>query len=619
MCGITGYIGNNLKFQDFKDATNRQKHRGPDSTGYFSVNTCGVNVLMGHNRLAIVDLDERSAQPFKDGENRGILVYNGEVYNYDSLFGSHLKSHSQFRATTSDTEVVLMMLNQYGVESVKLFNGMFAFGYYDIKNKIISLVRDRFGVKPLYYIKTEKDFYYSSELHFVQKFSQRVISPASLQQFICYGYTSSENSFYDDINQVPPGGVLEYNLATKEIKVRRFWNSNLIPQKKELIGYQEYKSEIHRLLIKSIQSRLKSDVEVGVFLSGGIDSSLVAAIAKNHSSQRFKTFTIGFDEKSVNELPYAKIISNHLKVDNISRILTNEELINAIDPVLDIFGEPFGDSSAIPTYYSAKLAADNGVKVVLGADGGDEVFAGYSKYQMYNFIITNQKFLSLFSKFLNFLPQLQKSFNGNNKLAKLYELIDQSTTSGVLSLLESRLPFQDLKLLMKGNVILASHYKEVGEKNFADNKLSFIQIHDVINYLVGDILQKVDRVTMHNSIEGREPFLDHELYTFSMKYGHIHNYRSGCLKFVLKDILSDYLPRSLFDRRKQGFGIPLASIAKKHLGLRTLDLVKNDNKINSILNRESVLLFIENYLNKNKHSPSLIYNLYSLYRWGRNA
>ena len=395
MCGISGYVGFDLNTNDFKDASQLQNHRGPDFNGIYEYKNSDYRILLGHNRLAIIDIDERSNQPFVDSNNKFIIVFNGEVYNFKFLLKKYIKPKNIPIRTSSDTEVVMLLIKHYGISIISEFKGMFSFAIFDkISNKLF-IVRDRMGVKPLHFHFLRNQLFFSSEIKFIKKFTDNELNINSLNSFLQLGYTPRNQSIYQKINKVSPGSYIEYDLITNKFKSVKYWSPINSEFKYGEMSYTEYRKNIKELLYKSVEYRLISDVPVGVFLSGGVDSSLVTAMAKKIIPGDLKTFTIGFEDSKFNEATYAKEIANYIGTNHYEKILSRNDIISVIDKLPRMYDEPFGDSSAIPTFLVSKLAAENGVKVVLSADGGDEFFFGYSKYTRYLQLI---KYYKLFSK-----------------------------------------------------------------------------------------------------------------------------------------------------------------------------------------------------------------------------
>ena len=558
MCGIAGFIGRDKGIITLMlDIIN---HRGPDDRGIF----IDDNVTFGHVRLSILDLTSYGHQPMEF--DNLVIVFNGEVYNFKEIRES-LKEYDFF--SNSDTEVVLKAFHKWGVSAVDRFRGMFAFCIYDRKNKKLFLFRDRVGVKPLYYYFDGKNFAFASEVRAIKKYKDKLkINKNALCEFFQYGYIFDEISIYKDVKKVKPGHFLEVDLEKLKIKENEYWS--ILPFFETQFNKREEKlvDELEELLVDAFSLRMVSDAPVGVFLSGGVDSSIVSAILQKHIGD-IKTFTIGFRENKYNEAPYAKAVAEYLGTHHIEKYLSVDKAKEILKNFVKIYDEPFGDSSGIPTFLVSRVAKENGVKVVLSADGGDEIFCGYRRYweilKRYKIInkVPFRKILNLFLKGDSYRIKHLKSLLNNFSFEEFYNLMVKSSKG-----------FEVKKLLGCDKSYYLNSF-EIGEKL---NPMQGMMLWDLYRYLPDDILVKVDRATMSNSIEGREPMLDHRIIEFMARVPFEFKYKNGESKYLLKKVLERYLPKELIYRPKQGFGIPVFEWFSKDLRVMFDEYFKEDDE-----------------------------------------
>ena len=392
MCGICGFI--NFNDHDTSNDLNKMMsniaHRGPDTSGVFSSNELKLN--LGHQRLSILDLTEKGNQPMFSSNKSLIIIFNGEIYNHTQLKEKFFPT-SKIWKSTSDTEVLLECIQLIGLEKTLLnLDGMFAFALYDFLNKNIYLARDRFGEKPLYYTNNEKILYFASELNSLKNIGSinKTLDINSIQHLLNFSYIPKNKSIYREINQIEPGVCLKFSIKNEKVSsyekihywntVEEIYSAINSPYKDEKIATQEVEDQ----LVSTINSRLVSDVEVGTFFSGGIDSTLVTCIASNSIQSKLKSYTIGFHDSQYDETDYAKKIASSLNIQLKDRKINDNDIIEIIPKLNDIYSEPFADSSQIPTYFLSKLTYEDGIKVVLTGDGGDEFFGGYNRYFLTN-------------------------------------------------------------------------------------------------------------------------------------------------------------------------------------------------------------------------------------------
>lgn len=557
MCGIAGFYSNQKKFTltDLTRITAAIKHRGPDAEGLYMNEVCGL----GHRRLSILDLSSHANQPMHSQNDRYVIVFNGEVYNFKEIAQSLQLS----TLTTSDTEVILEAFSLKGVDSIQRFNGMFSLAIYDKWQKELYLLRDRIGIKPLFYFWDGHDFAFASELKALVSLLpiSQLINQSAIDHFLHLGYIPAPLTIYKNIYKLPAGKWLK--VSKSGLEEHAFWQS--ADHILSTITQDETKAtrQLDELMRNAVRYQLVSDVPLGVFLSGGIDSSLVAALAVQESPSKVKTFSIGFEESSWNESQYARAVANHLQTEHHEFMVKADDAKGLVDTMLDIYDEPYADSSAIPTMLVSKLAREY-VTVALCGDGGDELFFGYGMYQWAQ-RLSNPR-LGLLKKSLSNLlkfgkaPRYQKAsamfdFPGKVDHVALNSHIF-SQEQGYFSEKEIR-NLRTVKVPgeLYGNLPQAGYQKKELKRDLTPMERQ--ALFDLQYYLPDELLVKVDRATMLFGLEARVPFLDHRVVEFALNLSPDLKYRNGISKYLLKKVLYQYVPASLFDRPKRGFSIPL--------------------------------------------------------------
>ncbi|MGA1847655.1 asparagine synthase (glutamine-hydrolyzing) [Deferribacter abyssi] len=559
MCGIVGFIDFNKRsdYKILKNMTDVLYQRGPDDSGYSFYRLGDCNIGLGHRRLSILDLSSHGRQPMKF-ENLEI-VYNGEVYNFKEI-RVELEKYGYSFESNSDTEVILKAYHKWKIDAVHKFNGMFAIAIFDRKKDEIILIRDRAGVKPLYYYHKDGLFMFASELKSFHQnpYFKKSINQESLVKYLQFGYIPQPLSIFQNVYKLEAGYYLTLKIVSGRLKNEKYWDIDDFYQKNKLnISFDEAKEEVEKLLIKAFKYRMISDVPVGVFLSGGYDSSAVAAILQKHSSQKIKTFTIGFKEEKYNEAIYAKQVAQHLGTDHYEHYLSQKDALKILPRLPEIYDEPFGDSSAIPTIMVSEFAKQY-VTVSLSADGGDELFSGYPSYKntydLYNKFHKFRMFnsLNVLDKIINpfQISKYLKIYNLEGKFYKFCELLKNSNSPSKFYETNTKY-FYDVEIEKLLNLKLSS--KETFFENSIDNMLSY----SFKTYLNDDILTKVDRATMSVSLEGREPMLDFNLIEFVAQLPVEYKQKGNQTKYILKEIVHKYIPKELMERPKMGFSIPL--------------------------------------------------------------
>ena len=567
MCGISGFcdFSKKLNNQNLISMTDVLHHRGPNDSGYNFHQNSYATIGLGHRRLSILDLSKHGHQPMKYQSLE--IVFNGEVYNFKEIRSELEKFDYKFESD-SDTEVILKAYHKWGISAVARFNGMFAISIYDKKINKIIFIRDRAGVKPLYYHYQNNLFLFSSELKSFYTLSdfKKDIDLTALQEYLKYGYIPQPLSIFKDTYKLEAGKYLELDLDTKEININTYWDVNFFYEKDKLnISFSEALDETELLLKKSFEYRMISDVPVGVFLSGGYDSSAVTAILQANGQKKIKTFTIGFEEKKYNEAKYAKQVATHLGTEHFEHYLSQKDALEILPTLPDIYDEPFGDSSAIPTIMVSQFAKKH-VSVALSADGGDELFSGYpsyiNTYNLYEKFNQFRKFHSLgnIDKIINpyQISKYLKIYNLEGKFYKFCELLKNSAKPSKFYDTNSKY-FYDTEI----NQLI--NQKSVSLHSYMENSIDNMLLHSFKTYLNDDILTKVDRASMSVSLEGREPLLDYNLVEFVAQLPIEYKQNKFETKYLLKEIVHKYIPKEMMDRKKMGFSIPIFEWFKDEL------------------------------------------------------
>jgi asparagine synthase (glutamine-hydrolysing) len=627
MCGIAGFYCKKDHFSenDLVKMTNRLAHRGPDASGFYYNQTIG----MGHRRLSILDLSERANQPMHSFNNRYVIVYNGEVYNFKSIAASiQIKNTDglpvKFK-TSSDTEIILELFVLHGREFVHQLNGMFAIAIYDKLSNELHLFRDRIGIKPLFYYWDENNFAFASEIKSLLELKQidRSINRNAIVEFLNLGMITAPSSIYKNIYKMEPGSYI--NISASGLHSYKYWTpatkineSSFKDEKQELVIISD-------LLTSSVQYQLLSDVPIGIFLSGGIDSSLITALATQQSGTKVKTFSIGFEENRFNESPYAKSVANFLKTDHYEFTVSYKEAINQIELLDEIYDEPFADSSAIPTLLISKLAK-NHVSVTLSGEGGDELFLGYGFYKWAK---------RLNNPGINFAsPLIQKilSYSSNSRLQRVSTMFEKKeykyVNSHIVSQEQNYFNTTEIESLISPEFKNAYHTylgdllsMNLIHKNNNGRKLDPMErqvLFDLSYYLPDDLLTKVDRASMNYSLETRVPYLDHRIIEQAINISTSLKLRNKTSKYILKQILYQYIPQSLFNRPKQGFSIPLAqwlSAEMKYL----IDEYLNPESLarTNVFNAGYTKILVQRFLSGEEYLYNRIWLMIVLQKWMR--
>ncbi|MBM3467960.1 MAG: asparagine synthase (glutamine-hydrolyzing) [Alphaproteobacteria bacterium] len=587
MCGVAGFW--DIKTQNTKEnnlsivleMTNQLKERGPDAFGIWSDEH--EKVFLGHRRLSIIDLTELGAQPMISHTKRFVISYNGEVFNAAELAEELKENGVSFRGH-SDTEVVLAACEVWGIEKAcKKFNGMFAFSLWDEKERKLYLVRDRIGVKPFYWSVQNNIVFFGSQLKALIKHPQfhTKISLEALSIYFKFNYITAPHTIYQNVYKVKPGYIVTID-SHLNITETPFWqmsdfisrsNPTGTPNEMNLID------ELETLLEDSVRKRMISDVPIGAFLSGGIDSSLVVALMQKLSHKPVKTFSIGFEESAYNEAAYAKEVAKHLQTDHFELYVSSKQALDIIPNLTNFYDEPFADTSQIPTYLVSRLAREQ-VTVCLSGDGGDELFCGYDRYQIARKLYPIYQFLPsiikiIFAKGIRNITLNQwqkivscfpKKFQYAQIAEKGYKLSDTLNARTPVDFFQSFVSVWDnpSDLLLTNRNTPTNIYSSEIISSFK-SPLDLMAYFDTKTFLPECVLTKVDRASMALSLEVRTPLLDYRVAEFSSKVPINYKVRDGKTKAPLRKILKKYIPNHLIERPKMGFSVPIGEWLKGDL------------------------------------------------------
>lgn len=554
MCGIAGiyYFNGQNEEDDLSLPISRSlRHRGPDAGNTYTNN----RILLVHRRLSIIDPAERSNQPFVSASGRYVMVFNGEIYNFKEIARDlNIKT-----LTTSDTEVLLEAFEREGTAVTARLNGMFALVIYDTYTEELYLLRDRMGVKPLYYYQDENIFAFASEIKALLEIPRikksRSTDPLAVSAFLNLGYVPEPLSIYKKIRKFPSATI--GTLSPRGLTCKKYWQ--LQPVKSQL-AFQDSKEELKSLLESSVQYRLISDVPFGIFLSGGVDSSLVTAIAQKSSGASLKTFSMKLFEEERDESPFAKKVSEHLNTYHTEFTVSAKDIQDLIPLMPSVFDEPFADSSCFPTLMISSLARKS-VTMALSGDGGDELFLGYGAYPW-----AQRLKQPLYRAFRYPIYKLLYAVGSNRykRAAQLFNYPSAHFRSHVFSQEQYLFSRKEISDLLTHKVSFMN-MKEESQSALVLKEMEKQAYFDLNYYLKDDLLVKVDRSSMRNSLEVREPLLDYRLVEYAYNLPQDFKHRGGISKFILKEVLYDYLPAGLFDRPKKGFSVPMNTWLKKDL------------------------------------------------------
>lgn len=561
MCGIAGFFSRKINKEKMTTIMNRMIDtviwRGPDDKGVQVIPLGDAVVGLAHRRLSIIDLSERGHQPMEYANGRYSIVYNGEIYNYKVL-REQLISKGHVFTSDCDTEVVLHACIEYGVDAaVSRFNGMWAFALFDREKGTITLSRDRLGVKPLYYINNSDGFMFASDmcsLYEVPGF-EKSINYEALHGFLWNMYVPAPYTILNNVNKLSPGCNLEFSVKNTKIKRKKYWDVRGLKRGFD-DSYEDFISDIEELLTDSVKIRLEADVPVGVFLSGGIDSSIVCALAQRESGTQVNTYSIGFTEKENDDAKVAIQVAKVLGTNHKELYCTQQDALELIEIIPDAYSEPFADNSQIPTMLLSRMTKEH-VTVALSGDGGDELFLGYPSYVSKNALLKKRKKLGGAAQLINIAAKVLSIYD--HKRWKLEKFHNASSVTNVINL-EYITAHNLINSIFNSKYVETDGIKMYGGNYYEEAGLSVTEGLDLqtLEYgLPDDMLTKVDRASMFYSLECRCPILDYRVAEAAVGAPIEYNLHDGKLKAPLKDILYKYVPKRIVDRPKSGFGVPI--------------------------------------------------------------
>ncbi len=596
-------------------------HRGPDDEGIYVKN----NVGLAHKRLSILDLSPAGHQPMNNEDGSIWIVFNGEIYNFLDLREELQKKGHTFRSRT-DTETIIHLYEEKGVECVHDLRGMFAFAIWDENKKRLFCARDRAGKKPFVYAHTEDGLVFASEIKSLLRDPalKRNLDYSAIHHYLTYQYVPSPLSIFKDIKKLPPAHVLIYEGG--DLTIKRYWS--LSYQKKlHLSSVGEYGEQFRDLFQEAVKIRLSSDVPLGAFLSGGIDSSLVVAVMSRLMNQPVKTFSIGFEEEGYDEVAFARIIAEKYETDH-HEFTVKPDAVSILPQLVWHYNEPFADSSAIPTYYVSKMTRDF-VTVALNGDGGDESFAGYERYvadKLADYYRRVPPFIreGIIRRVVDTLPHSINRRNFFRRLKRFVKGISEPPERRYvrwICFFDNEMKgdlytpsFKDLNRELDSVDLTVKWYERADAEQFLDRTL-FV---DVMSYLPEDLLVKVDIASMAHSLEARSPFLDHKVMEFAALLPPNLKLRGMETKFLLKDTLSDIVPQEILQRKKMGFGVPLDVWFRNDLKEMAYDVLLDQKSIErGYFRKEYVLQMLDDHVSKRYDHSYRIWALLFLELWHR--
>ncbi|HHJ34567.1 MAG TPA: asparagine synthase (glutamine-hydrolyzing) [Gammaproteobacteria bacterium] len=625
MCGITGFFGNHQQFNPslLKKMNQSIYHRGPDGEGYHM----GSGVGLAMRRLSIIDL-EGGDQPIYNEDKSICVVFNGEIYNYQSIRKTLISQGHRFR-THSDTEVIVHLYEQVGIDFVNQLQGMFAIALWDSNINKGYVFRDRLGIKPLYWSQAGNSLLFGSELKTI--LCTGIIEPRlnyqALDAFFAYTYIPNPLTIYSDIHKLRPGHYIEYSQG--DINTHQYWDFSFtdeVPQKTDT----SHLDTTERLITDCVESHMVSDVPVGAFLSGGVDSSLIVALMAEHTTEPIETFTMAFDGLSVpllDERPYARKLEGLYDI-NFNEYTVKPEVEDIIAKLTDIFDEPFADDSVIPSYYVSRHTSQK-VKVAMSGLGGDELYAGYYRYigfqlsEIYSKIVPRFIHKNIIDRLIRLLPELK---SGGDKIDHIKRFSKYAAKGPALRYVGyvSSLDHDERSELLynagttekidfnKTDALITDHFETAGSEDI----LSKVLYTDMKTYLPEDILALSDRMSMHFSLELRVPFIDHRLVEESTHIPSRLKLHKNCAKIILKDIARKFIPGEIIDHKKQGFEAPMGAWLKNELKAYSEKMLLTDNeKFNQLFRNRGIKTLLEQHQSGQKKNNKILYSLITFKSW----
>ena len=623
MCGICGKVYHSIDRgvdgELLRSMASVINHRGPDDEGIYVKS----NVGLAHKRLSILDLSPAGHQPMSNEDGSIWIVFNGEIYNFLDLRDDLQKRGHTFRSRT-DTETIIHLYEEKGVECVHDLRGMFAFAIWDENKKRLFCARDRAGKKPFVYAHTEDGLIFASELKALLKDPalKRNLNHTAIHNYLTYQYVPSPMSIFTSVKKLPPAHILIYERG--DLKIKRYWNLSY-QDKLQLSSVEEYGEQFRDLFEEAVKIRLRSDVPLGAFLSGGVDSSLVVAVMSRLMDQPVKTFSIGFEEEAYDEVAFARLIAEKYKTDH-HEFIVKPDAVSILPQIVWHYNEPFADSSAIPTFYVSKMTRDF-VTVALNGDGGDESFAGYERYvadKLADYYRRVPPFMreGIIRRIVDKLPHSTNRRNFFRRLKRFVKGISEPPERRYvrwICFFDNEMKgdlytpsFKDLNREYDSVDLTVKWYERADAEQFLDRTL-FV---DVMSYLPEDLLVKVDIASMAHSLEARSPFLDHKVMEFAASLPPNLKLRGMETKFLLKHTLSDIVPQEILQRKKMGFGVPLDVWFRNDLKEMAYDVLLDQKSIErGYFRKEYVSKMLDEHVSKQYDHSYRIWALLFLELW----
>lgn len=596
MCGIAGFIGKDKnKKKILKAMCDRIAHRGPDAEGFYVKG----DVALGQRRLSIIDI-EGGKQPMFSEDGKLVIVFNGEIYNYKDL-KKELKEYP-FQ-TESDTEVLIYGYRKWGRDLPNHLRGMFSFALYDMEEKTLFCARDHFGIKPFYYYYNDGTFMFASEIKafldhpkFEKKFNESLIAP-----YLSFSFTPTTETFFEGVKRLDAGNYLTYKDG--QINIERYFDLTFPIEEKD---YDKTVEEIGKVMEDSTRHHMISDVEVGSFLSSGIDSSYLVSLARPD-----KTYTVGYDIPRYNEIDYAKDLTDKLKINNTSKKITKEEYMKVLDKIMYHMDEPASDPAVVALYFVANLASKD-VKVVLSGEGADEFFGGYNYYREevdYSFYNKIPFFIRHgISKFCSLFPPVR----GINFLVRRGERLEDSYI-GVNKVWSDK----EIKKLLKTPVTIQNKEitKPVFDKFKGQSNIVKMQAIDINFWLMKDILQKADRMTMANSLEGRVPFIDREVFKIASSLPLNYKVTKENTKVALRDAAKKVIPNESYKKKKLGFPVPIRDWMREDDVYKEIKKAFNSKVCKKYFDKDILIKMLDEHKEGKKDNYRKVWNVYCFIKW----
>ncbi len=619
MCGIAGIIEKKgiVNKDDIIKMCDCLNKRGPDDNGIY----IDGHVGLGHTRLSIIDL-ETGSQPMFSEDGTIVIVFNGEIYNFQSL-REELENLNHTFKTSSDTEVIIVGYAEYGIDILlQKLEGMFAFTIYDKKQDSIYIARDKFGEKPLYYSECENKIIFASELKALENKSLAFeLSLEGLNLFLALSYIPAPFSIYKNVYKLEAGCYLSIKNNSTLCKTKYYSLIDRISNTNKYSNFNETKNEMRSLLFDSVKKRMISDVPLGAFLSGGIDSSIITIIMSKHSKEPINTFSIGFKEKEYDELDRAQIIADKINSNHTVKVIDYSDMIDFIEEIVMYFDEPYGDSSAIPTFFVAKLAKEK-VKVVLTGDCADELFLGYEKY-LGQYYVSKMTHLPSFvkigiKKIVSLIPHTKFTNKVLRKIKKVTNNLDNLNFDIHYNLMCNAFNDKSRRDLLVDDkfIDIKKIINRIYSEYDSDSELENGSYTDLKVVLEGDMLVKVDRMCMKNSVEARIPFLDSRIVELAYKMPIKYKLKGKNKKYILKETFSDILPRETLNFSKKGFTVPIDYWLKNELKEEFCDTINNSRReCQKILNYSEINRLFDEHIDGKENHMNKLWNIYVFLKW----